>query len=75
MLLVVKITVLYSMQNSVVGFERLKDAYSQYPDFDIIYKEFLDNLSPTQGDFLLGRGIFLKVLCCLLYTSPSPRDS
>jgi len=32
------ITILHSMQNFVVGFERLKDEYPQLPDFGIIYK-------------------------------------
>ena len=50
----------YTIQNHVRGFERLKDEYPQCPDFGIIYKEFLDNLSPTQGDFLLREGYLLK---------------
>ena len=40
-------TVIHSMHNTVVGFERLKDKYSQCPDFGIIYQEALDNPTPT----------------------------
>ena len=38
------IIILHFMQNSVIGFKRIKDEYPQCPKFGIIYKECLDNL-------------------------------
>ena len=58
------------MKNSIVGFQRLKDEYSQCPDFGIIYNESLDNLSSTQGNFFLRYGYLLKgVKLCIPLTS------
>ena len=58
------------MKNFVVGFEHLKDEYSQCPDFVIIHKGSLDNPSPTQGDFLIRDGYLLKgVKLYISYTS------
>ena len=54
------ISILHSMQNSVTGFDYLKDKYPQCPDVGIIYKESLDNPSPTQGDFLIREGYLFK---------------
>ena len=53
------ITILYSMQHSVIGFECLDNEYTQYPDFSIIYTESLDNLSTTQSDLLIREGYLL----------------
>ena len=64
------ITVLQSMQNPVIAFERLKDEYPQCPNFGIIYKESLDNPSPTQGDFLIReRYLFKGAKLCIPRTS------
>ena len=54
------ITVLQSMQNPVIVFERLKDEHPQCPNFGVIYKESLDNPSPTQGDFLIRERYLFK---------------
>ena len=48
------------MKNSIIGFECLKDEYSQCPDFGTICKESLDNPSLTQGDFLIRDGYLFK---------------
>ena len=63
-MLLVMLSLIYTpMQNSVVGFEHLKDEYSQCSDFGIIYKESLDYSSPTQSVFL--GSIILKMLSCV----------
>ena len=64
------VTILHSMKNSVVGFEHLKDDCSQCPDFGIIYKESLDNSTPTQGNFLIRDGYLFKgIKLCIPHTS------
>ena len=59
------VIVFHFVKNSIVGFKRLKDEYSQCLNFGIIYKKSLDNPSPTQGDFLIRIGMFSKVLSCV----------
>ena len=54
----------------MTSFEHLKDEYPQCPYFDIIYKEFLDNPSPKQGDFLIREVyLFKDVELCIPHTS------
>ncbi|PON56933.1 hypothetical protein PanWU01x14_177990, partial [Parasponia andersonii] len=53
-------TIIHSMYNTIVGFERLKDEYFQCSNFEIIYQETLENSTPTHTDMLIRDGYLFK---------------
>ena len=58
------------MSNKVVGFECLKDYYSSYPNFGIIFIDISVGLGKDRTDFLLRDDYLFKgVKLCIPRTS------
>ena len=64
------IVTLHRMSAHVIKFDRLKDEYSTYPDFGIIYDEVNDGNHHKYVDFLVENGYMFKVTkLCIPRTS------